>query len=61
MVHQVMVPFRPDVHCPHIGHTGGMYCVDDLTYAGVVTEGIFTNAPFVPNGYQNENETIAAM
>lgn len=61
MVHQVMVPFRPDVHCSHIGPTGGAYCVDDMTYAGTVTESIFTNTPFVPYGYANKNETIKEM
>ena len=47
MVHQNMIPFRPEVHCPHIGKTGGGYCVDDLTYGGVVTSNPFTNSPFV--------------
>lgn len=32
-IHQVMLPFRPDVHCPHIGKTGGDMCLDnDTTY-----------------------------
>ena len=60
-IHENMVPFRPSVHCPHIGPTGGGYCTDDLTYLGVVTEPYFTNQPMVPCGYQNSNATIAAM
>lgn len=61
MVHQNMVPFRPDVHCPHIGVSGGGYCTNDRTYFGTVTEPFFTNAPFVPEGLQNKNKTIAAQ
>lgn len=47
MVHQNMVPFRPAVHCPHIGPTGGGYCDDDKTYAQTVMQDYFTNYPFV--------------
>lgn len=28
MIHENMVPYRPSVHCPHIGPTGGGYCTD---------------------------------
>lgn len=38
MVHQNMVAYRPDIHCSHIGPTGGGYCEDDLTYEGVVND-----------------------
>ena len=51
MVHQNMVPYRPDVHCPHIGRTGGGYCSDDKDYVMTVTEDYFRNSPFVPFGY----------
>ncbi|KAL8919467.1 MAG: hypothetical protein Q9208_006752 [Pyrenodesmia sp. 3 TL-2023] len=51
MVHQNMIPFRPDVHCSHIGKTGGGYCDDDKTYEETVMENYFTNSPFVPYGY----------
>jgi len=61
MVHENMVPFRPSVHCPHIGPSGGGMCVDDYTYMSKVLEPYYTTAPFVPYGYQNENETIAAQ
>lgn len=61
MVHENMVAFRPSVHCPHIGPSGGGMCVDDYTYFTKVLEPFFTNAPFVPYGYQNTNETIAAQ
>ncbi len=46
-VHQQMVQFRPEVHCPHIGPSGGGMCVDDQTYEEKVLEKYFTNAPFV--------------
>lgn len=52
MVHQNMVPFRPEVHCPHIGPTGGGYCVDDKDYQMTVMENYFTNSPYVPYGYK---------
>ncbi len=51
-VHQNMVPFRPSVHCPHIGKSGGGYCTDDTTYEETVMQDYFTNAPFVPYGYK---------
>ena len=50
MVHQNMVPFRPAVHCPHIGPTGGGYCDDDKTYDQTVTQDYFTNYPFAYGG-----------
>lgn len=53
MVHQNMVPMRPEVHCPHIGPTGGGFCDDKETYAQTVTEKYFTNYPFAYGG----NET----
>ena len=46
MVHQNMVPLRPAVHCPHIGPSGGGYCVDTPDYAGTVNENYFSNYPF---------------
>jgi len=27
-LHTILTAFRPDVHCPHAGKTGGMKCVD---------------------------------
>ncbi|KAH8819704.1 hypothetical protein F5884DRAFT_23627 [Xylogone sp. PMI_703] len=50
MVHQNMVPYRPGVHCPHIGPSGGGYCTDDMTYDSTVDNNYFTT-PFVPYGY----------
>ena len=61
MVHENMIPYRPDIHCPHIGPSGGGMCVDDYTYGLKVLEPFFTHAPFVPYGYHNSNMTIAAM
>lgn len=39
-LHQLMVPLRPDVHCSHIGPTGGDMCVDDINYEAVVRSSI---------------------
>ncbi|KAL1597706.1 hypothetical protein SLS60_008192 [Paraconiothyrium brasiliense] len=47
-VHEIMVKFRPDVHCPHIGKTGGGQCMDDYTYAQKVNEVYYTNAAWIP-------------
>lgn len=60
MVHQNMVQYRPDVHCPHIGPSGGGYCTDDRTYSENVMEPYFTNQPFIPYGYASKNKTVAA-
>lgn len=46
-IHQQMVQYRPDVHCSHIGLTGGGMCVDDQTYEQKVLQDYFTLAPFV--------------
>lgn len=46
-IHQQMVQYRPDVHCAHIGPTGGGMCVDDQTYEEKVLEKPFTHVPFV--------------
>lgn len=54
MVHQNMVPFRPDVHCPHIGKTGGGYCDDDKTYLQTVGENYFERSPYVPFGFKGQ-------
>lgn len=51
MVHQNMVPYRPDVHCSHVGKTGGGYCGDDKDYVKTVTEDFFHNAPYIPFGH----------
>lgn len=46
-VHQQMVQYRPDVHCPHIGPSGGGMCVDDESYEDKVLEDYFKLMPFV--------------
>lgn len=58
MVHQNMVPFRPAVHCPHIGKTGGGYCNDDKSYVETAMNDYFTNAPFVPFGFHGEGANV---
>ena len=57
MVHQNMVPFRPNVHCPHIGKTGGGYCNDDTTYDGTVLQNFFKNYPF---GYTDRGHPLSS-
>jgi hypothetical protein len=47
-VHEGMLKFRPDVHCSHIGKTGGGMCDDDMSYAEKVDEKYFSNAPWIP-------------
>ncbi|KAI4105249.1 MAG: hypothetical protein LQ345_007240, partial [Seirophora villosa] len=58
MVHQNMVPYRPEVHCPHVGKEGGGYCVDDKGYEETVREYFFTNSPYVPYGYRGEGGAL---
>jgi hypothetical protein len=52
-VHEHMVQFHPDVHCPHIGPTGGGYCVDDMTYGQTVLQKYFDDS-WVPFGYGSD-------
>ncbi|KAL8962146.1 MAG: hypothetical protein Q9193_001413 [Seirophora villosa] len=58
MVHQNMVPYRPEVHCPHVGKEGGGYCVDDKGYEETVREDFFTNSPYMPYGYRGEGGAL---
>ncbi|KAJ7073466.1 hypothetical protein B0H15DRAFT_1027447 [Mycena belliarum] len=44
-IHTPMLPYRPSVHCPHIGPTGGDMCFDH-TYESLVLENPFPK-PFV--------------
>ncbi|KAI9658516.1 MAG: hypothetical protein M1831_003954 [Alyxoria varia] len=48
MVHQNMVPFRPDVHCSHIGRSGGGYCDDDRSYPEHMRKPFFYHSSMVP-------------
>ncbi|KAL7658776.1 hypothetical protein ACMYSQ_001725 [Aspergillus niger] len=43
-VHEHMVQYDPALHCPHIGPTGGDYCVDDQTYAQKVLQKYFNQS-----------------
>ena len=47
-VHEQMARIRPQVHCPHIGPTGGGMCVDDVTYSQKVLQNYFPNGSFIP-------------
>jgi hypothetical protein len=49
MIHQNLVPSRPEVHCSHIGPSGGGMCSDDSTYAQKVEQQYF-KGPFMPFG-----------
>ncbi|KJZ69617.1 hypothetical protein HIM_11005 [Hirsutella minnesotensis 3608] len=57
-VHKHMVQYRPDEHCSHIARSGGAFCVDDLTYKGVVTQRYFKDS-WVPYGFAENNIWIA--
>ncbi|KAF2711903.1 hypothetical protein K504DRAFT_403394 [Pleomassaria siparia CBS 279.74] len=46
-VHEIMIKYRPDVHCPHIGKTGGGMCDDSIGYEEKVTEKYFVNSPWM--------------
>ncbi|KAJ5462458.1 hypothetical protein N7530_010663 [Penicillium desertorum] len=48
-VHEQMIQYRPSVHCPHIGPSGGNMCVDDQGYAEKVLQKYFTNTRFIPD------------
>lgn len=52
-VHEHMVQYRPEVHCSHIGPTGGEYCVDDMTYGETVLEKYYAHS-WIPYGYGQE-------
>jgi hypothetical protein len=46
-VHELMVRYRPQLHCDHIGPTGGGEC-DDLTpYTAVVGDNLDANSPWI--------------
>lgn len=60
MVHENMVPLRPDMHCAHVGPDGGGMCVDGLGYAERVLQEYYVHAPFVPEGYESRNKSVDA-
>ncbi len=60
MVHQNMVPFRPDVHCSHIGKTGGGKCDDVKTFLQTVGEDYFARSPLVPYGFRGSGGLVVA-
>ena len=49
VVHRNMVPYRPDVHCAHIGKSGGGYCTDDRLYDKYVSQPFFTMSSLIRN------------
>lgn len=46
-VHELMVKYRPEVHCSHIGPTGGGECDDTITYVERVTDNLDVNSPWI--------------
>lgn len=54
-VHEHMIPYRPEVHCAHIGPTGGGYCVDDMSYTQTVLQRYF-NDSWIPYGYGKDQD-----
>lgn len=46
-VHELMVRYRPDVHCSHIGPTGGGECDDSVSYIEKATEALNANSPWL--------------
>jgi hypothetical protein len=62
MLHQTLVPSRPQTYCPALGRSGGQYCSADLQteYVQIITDPLFVNYPFVPYGYANHDPNIAA-
>lgn len=46
-VHELMVRYRPGVHCRHIGPTGGGECDDSMTYVEKVEERLDTYSPWI--------------
>ncbi|KAJ6088375.1 hypothetical protein N7486_009636 [Penicillium sp. IBT 16267x] len=58
-VHDHMVQYRPDVHCMHIGPTGGGYCVDDMSYTQTVLQQYF-NDSWIPFGYGRKQDVWLA-
>ena len=49
-VHELMVKYRPGVHCSHIGPTGGGECDDTITYVEKAEERLDANSPWIAGG-----------
>jgi hypothetical protein len=46
-VHELMLKYRPEVHCSHIGPTGGGECDDLMTYTATVEDDLDVNSPWI--------------
>lgn len=53
-VHELMVRYRPNVHCSHIGPTGGGECDDSVTYIEKATEALNANSPWLANELKSQ-------
>jgi hypothetical protein len=47
-VHEVMIKYRPDVHCSHVGRDGGGMCDDSISYLEKSNEVYFENSAWIP-------------
>ncbi|KAF2002109.1 hypothetical protein P154DRAFT_574423 [Amniculicola lignicola CBS 123094] len=47
-VHEVMIKYRPDVHCSHVGRDGGGMCDDSISYLEKANEAYYENSPWIP-------------
>ncbi|KAF2653470.1 hypothetical protein K491DRAFT_680450 [Lophiostoma macrostomum CBS 122681] len=50
-IHEIMIKYRPNVHCAHIGPSGGDMCDDKIGYAQKVDDPLYTNSPWIPTVY----------
>ncbi|PSN58880.1 hypothetical protein BS50DRAFT_580384 [Corynespora cassiicola Philippines] len=55
-VHEIMIQYRPDVHCAHVGRDGGQMCDDTISYLQKASETYFTNSPWIPTTGRNETQ-----
>ncbi|KAF2014028.1 hypothetical protein BU24DRAFT_425032 [Aaosphaeria arxii CBS 175.79] len=50
-MHEIMLKYRPDVHCPHVGRSGGGMCDDNTSYFKRVQEKYYTISPWIPEQF----------
>lgn len=54
-VHELMVRYRPEVYCSHIGPTGGGECDDRLNYTAIVGDDLNANSPWITTALQQHS------
>ncbi|EEB92225.1 hypothetical protein MPER_09297 [Moniliophthora perniciosa FA553] len=65
-IHKNMLKFRPDIHCPHVGPSGGDMCIDrdyrEVVYNPPFTESLVGAQPLCdPNGTASSPTNSSAM